>query len=657
MRPDEAPTRLWDDALTLARARDALDTPWGGRRFSGLVRQVGPYTLLRKLGSGGMASVWMARRHGLIGTANQTVAIKLLSGERAADPRYRRMFVREAEISLDLNNSNIVRVYDAGEHEGEAFMAMEFLDGGNLSELQRALARKGEALPLATITYIIGEVLKGLNYAQTVRIADDSDGVVHRDISPQNILLSVSGEVKVSDFGIARLIADETSGLHVKGKLRYMAPEQIRGEAHDHRVDLYAVGAIFHELVDGRPFRQAANEGEMYHLAMQGVVPPLQHPGLPTQLDAFRRALLEPDPHRRLATAESALELLRSWPGHRDASLELTRTIRRLRGVDAPQSGVYAAAVASGPLPVASGAAPAASASEVETRTRRTTPSPAAASVVDATGGRAERPPSEVETELASRGSSTPALTSDASQAAASKAFESPSTPESAARGKSPRALLLLAGLFGGALIVGSAWTAATRSASQAPESGEGGGSTDAVATTEVAGSPPSETARAGEDANSPAAVAAPSGEVDAPPLEVESGELEPAGPESLEPKPAADAASVPRVNASSETTPEASESAGASSQRDAPSKAAAKVDVLFLAGDFPWARVRIDGREHMLEPRKQLRLRPGKHRVAISEGLDAPFRDAGTLDVPKSGRYQARLRKSPLGVRIAELN
>lgn len=302
------------------------------------LRRLGEYELLRKIGVGGMAEVWMGRRAALAG-ASKAVAIKLLARDVLDDESYRQMFIEEARLSMLLTHSNVVQVFDVGERDGECYMVMEWVDGLNLSELARKMQGQGEKLPTVVAAHVIGEVLRGLAYAHGLHHDGSKATIVHRDVSPQNVLVSVSGEVKLADFGVARLAREETSGLHVKGKLRYMAPEQLRGRSREPTVDLYAVGAILHELLEGTRFRQSRDEGDLYSMVLSGEYPPLSG-DVPPVLVRLHAGLLEPDPKRRIQSADEALELLYSWEGYRNSSVELARLVRKWIGVAAPRSGI-----------------------------------------------------------------------------------------------------------------------------------------------------------------------------------------------------------------------------------------------------------------------------------------------------------------------------
>ncbi|MFV8749023.1 serine/threonine protein kinase [Nannocystaceae bacterium ST9] len=293
------------------------------------MRQLGQYTLSQRIGSGGMAEVWLAQRP-TMGHHHKTVAVKLLASNYADKPEYRALFLEEARLSMLLNNSAIVHVFDAGEVQGECYLAMEWINGVNLSELQTQMWEMGERLPLHVGVYIIAEVLRALDFAHNLH-ADGASTVVHRDVSPQNVMLSRAGEVKLMDFGVARFSTEETSGVHVKGKLRYMPPEQLRGQSRDPTVDLFPVGAMLHEMIDGRRFRDTTDEGRLIGMIFSGEIPPLSvaPASIPPQIEALRQALLAHEASMRVPSARDALRMLAAWPHHRNAAMDLAALVQR----------------------------------------------------------------------------------------------------------------------------------------------------------------------------------------------------------------------------------------------------------------------------------------------------------------------------------------
>ena len=236
---------------------------------------IGGYELVRRLGKGGMAEVWVARKS-LGAGATKVVAIKLIADHYVGDERYARMFRTEAELAASLSHANIVQVFDEGEDDGRSYLVMEWVDGLNLLKLVAVLALLDDDERRCRVTaYIIGQLLHALHYAHSITSADGHPmGVVHRDVSPQNVLVSNHGEVKLTDFGVASSNIEESSGIHVKGKVRYMSPEQLGGKTRSPTVDLYAVGALLHELLDGRTFRGDYEDGqELFSVVLSGFVP------------------------------------------------------------------------------------------------------------------------------------------------------------------------------------------------------------------------------------------------------------------------------------------------------------------------------------------------------------------------------------------------
>jgi serine/threonine protein kinase/phenylpyruvate tautomerase PptA (4-oxalocrotonate tautomerase family) len=218
------------------------------------IEQFGRYRLLRVVGEGGMARVHLAQQLGPQGFVKPCV-LKRISPSFATDEKYRRMFLQEARLSALLNHPNVVQVFDFGEVDGVPYMAMELVDGLNLSALCKGLARMNRWLPLRAAVEICQQVCEALVYAHQLRGLDGQPlNLVHRDVSPQNVLVSRQGSVKLADFGIARHDdrIEVTVGLTAKGKPGYMAPEQAMGSSTDGRTDLFAVGIVLTELISAR---------------------------------------------------------------------------------------------------------------------------------------------------------------------------------------------------------------------------------------------------------------------------------------------------------------------------------------------------------------------------------------------------------------------
>jgi serine/threonine protein kinase len=214
--------------------------------------RIGPYVLHKKVARGGMAELFLAdyvRRDGF----KRRVAIKRILPHLAGNQDFIKMFTREARLAALLQHPNIVQIFDYGKIENAYFIAMEYIDGKNLGEIIAAL-KKG--LPIDKAIFIISRICKGLDYSHTKR--DENTGepfhIVHRDISPQNLLISYQGEVKISDFGISKAKSEPslTQAGVVKGKMAYLSPEQALGESIDHQADIYALGLVFYETLTGK---------------------------------------------------------------------------------------------------------------------------------------------------------------------------------------------------------------------------------------------------------------------------------------------------------------------------------------------------------------------------------------------------------------------
>ena len=236
--------------------------------YEGTVR----YTLVREIATGGAGVVHEARQGGVEGFSKR-VAIKTLRPRFLESNRLRTMFVREAKLAARLVHENIVQIHQLGEQEGQLFIVMEFVDGLSLAELVRLHRRAESELPVSLAVFIASRVARGLAYAHERRDSIGRPlGIVHRDVSPQNILLSLEGLPKVTDFGLAVLAHDNASSIDPAGKLTYMPPEQAKGEFLDHRADIFALGAVLFELLAGRSPREAESFQELIALTRDGVV-------------------------------------------------------------------------------------------------------------------------------------------------------------------------------------------------------------------------------------------------------------------------------------------------------------------------------------------------------------------------------------------------
>jgi len=268
---------------------------------------LGPYLLGDRLGLGGMAEVYVAQRAGPRGFAKR-FAVKRILPELAQDARFVAMFCDEARICAALCHPNIVQVVDFGEANGELFMAMEFVDGVSLARLLRTVSSRRERFPTAIALHIAHEVLRGLAFAHQ---AQDEQGrplhIVHRDVSPGNVLVGRAGDVKLGDFGIVRseFVDRRTYPGELKGKVGYMSPEQVMGSDVDPRSDLFTVGIILTEMLLARPLFTGENEFEILTNIYEANLTVLDRHSseLTPSLDAALRKALSRDPKARFQNA------------------------------------------------------------------------------------------------------------------------------------------------------------------------------------------------------------------------------------------------------------------------------------------------------------------------------------------------------------------
>src|SRR6187551_1839803 len=279
-----------------------------------MAAQVTPrkYRIERYLAEGGMGAIYLGKKLGP-GGFEKEVVLKQLLPEFTARPEFRDLFFREAKISATLDHANIVHTFDLVESEESLFIVMEYVRGVDLRTIiRRAKLRRRELSPAAAL-HIAQEVLAGLAYAHTRRTpAGASLAIIHRDVSPSNILCSAQGEVKLSDFGIAKAATHSSLFYRVRGKVGYMSPEQARNEAIDHRTDLYSVAVCLYEALTAERLFVGDLSTPADVLYGQPIVPPSQKRKLlPRALDVVMATALAPKPAERYQDAVAFAEALR----------------------------------------------------------------------------------------------------------------------------------------------------------------------------------------------------------------------------------------------------------------------------------------------------------------------------------------------------------
>jgi serine/threonine protein kinase len=312
----------------------------------------GRYKIVRKVADGGMAEIFLATQTGREGF-QKPVILKRIHSTIYADPQFRNMFIDEAHISMGLSHSNIVQILDLGVGNGRYFLVMEVVDGWDLGRVIHRAAQAGTPLPRELGLHVTAEVCRALAYAHGK--ADPSDGrplgIVHRDVSPQNILLSEQGEVKLTDFGIAKAMnkREQTGTGVVKGKVAFMSPEQALGKAIDPRSDLFAVGTILYQLmVRVRPF-DAPTDLETLLRVQRADFRPAQvaAPDLPAQVSAIISRAMQLDPDMRYQSADEMLTDIEA----------VLRTVFRPVGQTELKRWLAALGARDGQIPMAKGSA------------------------------------------------------------------------------------------------------------------------------------------------------------------------------------------------------------------------------------------------------------------------------------------------------------
>lgn len=304
--------------------------------------QVGPYTVVSPLRAGGMAVLYLAWRKGPAGFG-RPVALKVVHTHLSRAPQFARMFVDEALLCARIRHPNVVHVEELGEHEGAYYLAMEYVDGASVEELLERLCAAGERLPVAMAVHIACALLEGLYAAHTLR-GDEGEalGVVHRDVSPSNALVDRTGQVKLIDFGVAKVRgrAIETGAGTLKGKFAYMSPEQASGQPVDQRSDVYSLAVMLWEMLAMRPRFVADTELALLAMVRAPRIAPLSEirSDVPPALDQVLSAALQRNPQQRHDNArELRRQLFDACPAARSVDgSELASLVLRLMGPPRP---------------------------------------------------------------------------------------------------------------------------------------------------------------------------------------------------------------------------------------------------------------------------------------------------------------------------------
>ncbi len=282
-------------------------------------RRLGAYQLLAPLATGGMAELFIAKTVGVSGFEKQ-VALKVIHPNFSSEPDFIRMLIDEAKLAVQLQHANIVQTYDLGQVNGQYYIAMELVDGADLYKLLKTSSERGLDFPIDVAVHITSEVASGLDYAHR---KNDPIGrplmIVHRDVSPQNVLVSYEGEVKIVDFGIAKaaLRNQQTQAGVIKGKYYYMSPEQAWGNKIDARTDVFSTGILLHEMLSGEMLYLEDDLDTLIKMVRAAEVQPpsRKRPDVPPDLDAIVMKALAKRPEDRYQSAA-------------DLSTALTRFLR-----------------------------------------------------------------------------------------------------------------------------------------------------------------------------------------------------------------------------------------------------------------------------------------------------------------------------------------
>lgn len=295
----------------------------------------GNYLLHERIGAGGMAEIFLASDPSR-NDPRRALVIKRILPQLSEDEQFVRMFVEEARLCVSLQHENIVQVYDLGEIDAQYFIAMEYVHGRDLLKTLAACARKRIAFPTDLALHIVMQVLLGLDYAHNALRPDGEPlGLIHRDVSPSNVLLGFDGRVKLGDFGIAKASTREKTAAGIlKGKFGYMAPEQVAGRSIDHRADVFAVGIILYELLTGHRLFAGKNDLSVLERVRDAVIdPPIRQyrPDIAPELESLVMRALAKSPGQRFQSTRELYDALETYTERKGVAISAKRLARFLQ--------------------------------------------------------------------------------------------------------------------------------------------------------------------------------------------------------------------------------------------------------------------------------------------------------------------------------------
>nr|MBI5507569.1 serine/threonine protein kinase [Deltaproteobacteria bacterium] len=291
------------------------------------VEKFGKYNLLRKIGQGGMAEVFLATMDGAPQSAPPLV-VKRLHQELERNRDAVDLFLTEADVTLMLSHPNVIRVYDSGEINNRYYMAMEYVHGKDLEQIAERFLAKNKVMDPYAASYIAISVFSGLDYVHRAKTPSGRElGIVHRDVTPSNVYVRSDGHVKLGDFGVAKLVAVEgwTMAGSVKGKLGYLSPEQVGGQPPSQQIDLWAAAVILWELCTGQRLFVGDNELDVMLRIRKAKVPSVRkvNKAVPKDLERILDKALHRKPHKRYLEAASILKDLEKFQAARPMTPEL----------------------------------------------------------------------------------------------------------------------------------------------------------------------------------------------------------------------------------------------------------------------------------------------------------------------------------------------